>query len=446
MTGEEAKTVGETVGSIFDSLGARMTGTAEQKVRHISDILGTLHFQGLDLDAESMKTLTQAAVRLQIPFEAAVAAMAQLRQAGFDAGGAAQSTTMLLNNLGAGSKKFGFAIARDAAGNLDLARMITEIKASLTSLPGGTQAAADAMKAMAGNRGVAALTALIARTDRLAEAQKKLRDGSGFLDEATRKKMEEASQQLEQIKKNLSSIGASIGGALLPGFNAILKPLAPIGAAPSKFTEDHKSLAKAMGTVVATALTLSAALFGVGYVWTYVKVPALAFRLWLANLERQSFLTALGLRSVAAAERSAVSASAVAGVRSMFGAGAAESVAAGETAGALYGGGVAAGATKVAGRGLFARIFGGMLGRGAMVAVGAVAGEAAAGAAGTATVGGAAAGAAAGGVAAIAWPVVAVGAALAAAGLLVWEVLASCRRVLQRPLGGHHAGISADWR
>ena len=76
-----------------------MTGTAEQKVRHISDILGTLHFQGLDLDAESMKTLTQAAVRLQIPFEAAVAAMAQLRQAGFDAGGAAQSTTMLLNNL-----------------------------------------------------------------------------------------------------------------------------------------------------------------------------------------------------------------------------------------------------------------------------------------------------------------------------------------------------------
>src|ERR1039457_3671043 len=99
--------------------------------------------------------------------------------------------------------------------------------------------------------------------------------------------MEEASQQLEQIKKNLNSIGASIGGALLPGFNAILKPLAPIGAALSKFTEEHKSLAKAMGTVVAAALTLSAALFGVGYVWTYVKVPALAFRLWLPHPEGQ---------------------------------------------------------------------------------------------------------------------------------------------------------------
>src|ERR1039458_2155647 len=186
LTGEEGKVVGETVGSLFDSLGARMTGTAEQRVRHISDILGTLHFQGLDLDAESMKALTQAAVRLQIPFEAAVAAMGQLRQAGFDTGSAAQSTTMLLNNPSAGSKKFGFAIARDAAGNLDLARTITEVKASLTSLPGGTQAAADAMKAMAGNRGVAALTALIARTDRLAEAQKKLRDGSGFIDEIGR--------------------------------------------------------------------------------------------------------------------------------------------------------------------------------------------------------------------------------------------------------------------
>ena len=174
-----------------------------------------------------------------------------------------------------------------------------------------------------------------------------------------------------------------------------------------------------MGTVVAGALTMSAALFGAGYVWTYCKVPALAFKLWLANLERQSFLTALGLRSVAAAERSAVSASAVAGVRSMFGAGAAESVAAGEAAGALYGGGVAAGAAKVAGRGWFARIFGGFLGRGAMVAGGAAVGEAAA--AGTAGAGGAAAGAAAGGVAAIAWPVVAVGAALAAAGLLVWK-------------------------
>src|ERR1039458_5232300 len=293
-TGEAATTVGETVGSIFDSLAGQMAGTAEQKVKHIADVLATLHFQGLDIDAESMKGLTQAAVRLRIPFEAAAAAMGQLRQAGFDAGGAAQSTTMLLNNLGAGSKKFGFAIARDAAGNLDLARMITEIKASLTSLPGGTQAAADAMKAMAGNRGVAALTALIARTDRLAQGQKNLRDGSGFLDEATRKKMLEASQQLENIKKNFSSIAASIGGALLPGVNAILKPLAPIGAAPSKFTEHHKTLAKVMGTVVAGALTMSAALFGVGYVWTYVKVPALAFRLWLANLERQSFLTALG--------------------------------------------------------------------------------------------------------------------------------------------------------
>src|ERR1039457_2005609 len=285
------------------------------------------------------------------------------------------------------------------------------------------------MKAMAGNRGVAALTALIARTDRLAEAQKKLRDGSGFLDEATRKKMLEASQQLEQIKKNLSSIGATIGDALLPALNAILKPLAPIGAALSRFTEHHKTLAKAMGTVVAAALTQSAALFGVGYVWTYVKVPALAFRLWLANLERQSFLTALGLRSVAAAERSAVSASAVAGVRGMFGAGAAESVAAGQAAGALYGGGVAAGASKVVGRGLFARIFGGMLGRGAMVAGGAVVGEAAAGA-GTA---GAAGAAAAGGVAAIAWPVVVVGAALAAAGLLVWKYW--------RPLGAFFSGL-----
>src|ERR1035441_1716704 len=149
LTGEAATTVGETVGSIFDSLAGQMAGTAEQKVKHIADVLATLHFQGLDIDAESMKVLTQAAVRLRIPFEAAAAAMGQLRQAGFDAGGAAQSTTMLLNNLGAGSKKFGFAIARDAAGNLDLARTITEIKASLTSLPGGTQAAADAMKAMA---------------------------------------------------------------------------------------------------------------------------------------------------------------------------------------------------------------------------------------------------------------------------------------------------------
>src|ERR1019366_4129670 len=417
LTGEAATTVGETVGSIFDSLAGQMAGTAEQKVKHIADVLATLHFQGLDIDAESMKGLTQASVRLRIPFEAAAAAMGQLRQAGFDAGSAAQSTTMLLNNLGAGSKKFGFAIARDAAGNLDLARTITEVKASLTSLPGGTQAAADAMKAMGGNRGVAALTALIARTDRLAEAQKKLRDGAGFIDQATAKKMEEASQNLEQIHKNLSAIGATIGGVLLPGFNAILKPLAPIGAALSRFTEHHKTLAKTMGTVVAGALTMSAALFGAGYVWTYVKVPALAFRLWLVSLERQSFLTALGLRSVAAAERSAVAGSAVAGVRGMFGAGAAESVAAGQAAGALYGGGVAAGASKVAGRGLFARIFGGMLGRGAMVAGGAVAGEAAAGAAGTAGAGGAAAGAAAGGVAAIAWAVVAVGAALGAAGL-----------------------------
>src|ERR1035441_7421810 len=207
LTGEEAKTIGETVGSIFDSLGARMTGTAEQKVRHIGDVLGAMHFQGLDLDAESMKGLTQAAVRMKIPFEAAVAAMGQLRQAGFDTGSAAQSTTMLLNNLSAGSKKFGFAIARDAAGNLDLARTITEVKASLTSLPGGTQAAADAMKAMGGNRGVAALTALIARTDRLAEAQKKLRDGAGFIDQATAKKMEEADRKSTRL--NSSHLGIS---------------------------------------------------------------------------------------------------------------------------------------------------------------------------------------------------------------------------------------------
>src|ERR1019366_8808247 len=146
------------------------------------------------LDADSLKGITQAAVRLRIPLESVVAAIGQLRQAGFDAGSAAQSTTMLLNNLGAGSKKFGFGIARDAAGNLDLARTITEIKASLTSLPGGTQAAADAMKAMAGNRGVAALTALIARTDRLAEAQKKTRAGGGVLDQGSPEKKEKDTQ------------------------------------------------------------------------------------------------------------------------------------------------------------------------------------------------------------------------------------------------------------
>jgi TP901 family phage tail tape measure protein len=434
LTGEESKTAGETVGSLFDSLGARMTGTALEKVRHIADVLGTMHFQGLDLDAESMKTLTQAAVRMRVPFETAVAAMGQLRMAGFDAGSAAQSTTMLLNRLDKASAKYGFGIARDAAGNLDLARTLRELKGSLISLPGGTQAAADAMVAMAGNRGVAALTALLARTDGLREAQKKLRDGAGFIDEATRKKMEEAGVQLEQIQKNLASIGATIGGVLLPGFNAILKPLAPIGAALSRFTEHHKILAKAMGTVIAAGLTLSAGLFAIGYASTFIKVPILMLRSWLADVERRSFLAALGLRSVAAAEHSAVSASAVAGVRSMFGAGAAESVAAGEAASALYGGGVAAGASKVAGRGLFGRIFGGMLGRGAMVAGGAVVGEVAAGAgtvgagagvgAGVSGGAGVAAGTAAGGLAV--GPVLVIGAALvalAATVLLTWKAI-----------------------
>ena len=413
LTGQEGAATADTVGAIFDAIGSRLQGTAENRIRHIGDVLAQTKYQfGMTLDAEGMRKSIQAANRLNIGLEELVTVMGTLKRAGFDEASAGQATEQLLTRLTAASQKWGFQIVRNTDGTMDWAHTLRSLRQEIGTQVGaqGIEAVDAALGEIAGPRGKSAITALFTATsgaNAFGAELAKLRESGGFVDKTAKEKLAEAGAQLEKLKENLNSIGAVIGGVLLPGFSRLLAPVGRFSAALAKFSQEHKTIGAVIGTTAAVALTFGAAIFGVGYAMTYIRAPFLAFRAWLRDTEKNAVGASIALHAMAAAQREAAGAG---------------------TAGALG----AAAATK---QGLLGRTFARIMGRGALVTVGAVAGEAATGGVPAGGVGSAIAsvGSAIGGLSA--GPLLVIGAAIVAIGVAVYK--------FWQPIGAFFSGLWA---
>ncbi|MDR3739307.1 MAG: phage tail tape measure protein [Terracidiphilus sp.] len=410
LIGQEANVTANTVGALYDALGNRMQGTAEQRVRHIGDVMTQAYYQfGMKLDGESMRKMTASASRLNIGLEDTVALLGTLKRAGFDEASASGAVEMMLSKLSIASRKYGFQMARNADGGLDWSRTLTDLRHQIyaTAGPYGYGAIDQAMSEIAGPKGRATLTTLFQATsgaNEFGQELAKLRNSGGFVDATAKKKMDEASEQLEKLHANFQSIGAVLGGTLIPGFNMILAPIGKVSAALSNFTDHHRILGRVIGTVAAAGITFAASVFGIGYAMTYIRAPFLAFRDWLRRTEVGAIRSTIALHALSAAEREAGAAGGVA----------TETAVAEEAAG---------GAARI---GLLTRIpligrLAAMFGLVSSAAPAAAAGEAAVGAAAVGGIGSVltSIGSVIGGL--LTGPVIAIGAAIVTVGALVWK-------------------------
>jgi TP901 family phage tail tape measure protein len=114
-------------------------------------------------------------------------------------------------------------------------------------------------------------------------------------------RLKTAGAQWQITKNRMTEVAVTVGGALLPAINDLMKSVAPMIEGFGKFARAHPGVIKG---VVGTAFALTGmrvASLGVGYAWTTIMGPLLKLRQGIAMARAASALYAAQQRGVAAA-------------------------------------------------------------------------------------------------------------------------------------------------
>jgi TP901 family phage tail tape measure protein len=282
VTRQDAEATARAIGGIFHVVSLGMSGSTEQKLTHLGDLVATLEqrFAISDVGALSQgltKALPQAQMA-RVSFEQTAAAIGALTRNGMDAGAAGQQMSALLRNLTKASQELGFHLVRDSSGALDFEATLRAMNARLNQM-GGLTRARDALTQAFTRRGADAAYFLsqAAATGELARAQQEMAGSAGSVAREYRQLSDSAQGMLVKISKAWNQTLLPIGRALLPGVKAILVPLGELSVRLGTFLEQHKTLAKWLGATATVLLGLTALVYAGGYAWTtlagaYAKV------------------------------------------------------------------------------------------------------------------------------------------------------------------------------
>ena len=294
VTRGSAGQVGEVFATTINNMGESMTGTIEQKMDRVANVLAKTQFKFQIRDfgqlGEGLKYASSSAIAAKVPLEQTAAVIGQLNSAGLQGTTAGTSFAAMLRTLGGASDDFGFKIARTADGEMDLIRTLENLRASMNTdvarervggaveASGGRLSAADVVaqeiQDSFGEEGARGINLLLGQLDQLkaAHAEVQAAGESNMVNEEYGRFLEGGAAQWKMLGQNVKQVGEIFANTLLPAINSVLGPVSQVAAWVSESIERYPWVGRLIG-----GLALGLGLVTVGFAgW--------AGAIWLANV------------------------------------------------------------------------------------------------------------------------------------------------------------------
>jgi len=248
--------VGEVIATTYNNLGSSLSGSTGDKLARIGELLTKTQFKFQIRDfgqlGESMKYAAPALAQYNIELAQGVTLIGALNSAGLQGSMAGTALTATLAKLSSASEKFGFSLARNAQGGLDVIATLQNLSDAIGGFDHMSQETADELQKTFGIEGVRALVAFGKRLDKLGEDYKDVKEGSaGLVDTSYQKFLQSSSGQMKILGNNLRIIGTVLAGTLLPVLNRVTGALADAARWVGALVEEYPALGQAIGGVVA---------------------------------------------------------------------------------------------------------------------------------------------------------------------------------------------------
>lgn len=221
--GEVAKVFATT----FNNLGANMTGTLDEKMTHIGDVLAKTQF-AFQIDdfnqlGQSMAYASSQIASARIDFEQSAAAIGVLNSAGLEGSRAGTGFNAMMRNLGKSADQLGFDMVRGEDGTLDLISTLQGLQDQLDGMD--IDERNGLLQKMFGEEGFAAIVPLLNKLDDVRKGTEALDKSAGTVSDSYKTFLEGSAGQMQMFGQNMKMIGTVLAGSILPGLNAVLKPL-----------------------------------------------------------------------------------------------------------------------------------------------------------------------------------------------------------------------------
>ncbi len=219
--------VGKIFATTFNNLGSNMDGSLDEKMTHIADVLAKTQF-AFQLDdfnqlGQSMAYASSTIASSRIHFEQSAAAIGVLNSSGLEGSRAGTGFNAAMRNMSKAADELGFDMVRGADGTLDLVATLDGLKASMDDMD--IDERNNLIQKIFGDEGKAAIVPLLEKLDDVRNKTNDLAESNGTVSDSYKTFLNSTSGQLQMFGQNMKLIGTVLAGTILPGVNAVLKPL-----------------------------------------------------------------------------------------------------------------------------------------------------------------------------------------------------------------------------
>ncbi len=232
VTKGAASEVGFIIGDTFTNMGDRLSGSSEEKLNRIGDVLTKIKnlFSIKDFSqlGEGLKEGLSGALANNLSLEQTAALIGQINNGMLKGSQAGTGLNAMLRQLPKASEDIGFDIVRGTDDALDSIATLESLKEALSDIDDIDERAKLLQKSF-GDEGKKALIPLLTGLDDLKKNCAEVNENAdGTFNEGYQRRMKSASGQWRMFTQNTSMIGTSLAGTLLPAINAVITPIAKL--------------------------------------------------------------------------------------------------------------------------------------------------------------------------------------------------------------------------
>ena len=258
----DATGVGTVIGTVFNTLGAQMSGGVEDKLARIGDVLTQtqLKFQISDFGqlGEGIAEAAGNASSARVPFEQTAVAIGMLNTAGIRGSTSGTAYSAVLRQLPTATRKLGVEMVRGADGALDLEATLAGVQRALAGLSIDERSVR--LQELFGDEGKRGLIPLLDNLEGYRQGLADAADAGGTVSENYELFLESSRGLWDSMKQNLGQVGAVLGTTLFPALGLVFGAVGRLAGGAAELAERFPLAAKVVGALaVALAVTLAGA-------------------------------------------------------------------------------------------------------------------------------------------------------------------------------------------
>ncbi|MEW8194208.1 MAG: phage tail tape measure protein, partial [Candidatus Thiodiazotropha sp.] len=185
VTGGVAEQVGEVMATTFNNLGDRLTGSTQERMERIGDLLTKTQFKfqirNFGQLGESLKYATPSLAQYNVELEQGLALIGELNSSGLQGSMAGTALAATFRKMSKASEELGFDLVRAADGSFDFIATMENLSAAIGGFENMDQDTIDELQQIFGEEGIRGVTLLGKRLKTLRQSQKDVGQSSGLM-------------------------------------------------------------------------------------------------------------------------------------------------------------------------------------------------------------------------------------------------------------------------